>query len=356
MVVSRAARTALATLAIGLLNTAADAQMNYGPPPYAQQSYGQQGYNQQGYGRQGYNRPSYDQQGYDQQGYGQQNYGPPNYGPSYGQRQPSRAMNATAGYVQPLRMAKGDPPPAPVPTPAAPLPADDNEQASPFADDPQSTDVGPGGGGGPSPAPGCGAGCAPGCGGMWQDPPSLPTCNSDGCQRCFDGFCCPRPCGCWYGGADYLLGKAHFSQGYAALVCSTTTNTSVTPNVSNLTETAVPFPFRNQSMYRVFMGYHLGAGRNGDILFTYWNAAPRPTLGPANVTDGTNIILGQVLNNPADGQFLNAQAGGAPSPTSISPSTWINGASPHAARPRWDLRWLAGVRIAASHPLRQQPG
>ncbi len=103
------------------------------------------------------------------------------------------------------------------------------------------------------------------------------------------------------------MGKPHFSQGYAAIVCQTTTNTSVTPNVSNLTETAVPFPYRYTSMYRIFAGYHL-TNCGGDINFTYWNlqstAATR--LGPADVTDGTNIILGQVLNNPADGQFLSA--------------------------------------------------
>jgi hypothetical protein len=193
--------------------------------------------------------------------------------------------------------------------------------------------------------------------GLWQAPPSLPSVASGACQNCWDntscggGGCAPR-CGCWYGGADYLLAKPHFSQGYAAIVCTTTTNTSTTPNLSTLTENAVPFPYRYSSMYRVFLGYHL-SDCGGDINFTYWNlqSTAATTLGPANVTDGTNVIFGQVLNNPADGQYLNASSGIRVNIYDIDFSKYLIYGGPGRPCdcnfcPRWDMRWFAGVRIA----------
>jgi hypothetical protein len=194
--------------------------------------------------------------------------------------------------------------------------------------------------------------------GLWQAPPALPKTDGsqgcwDNCQSCFDNTgCCPRRCGCWYGGADYLLAKPHFSQGYAAIVCTTTTSTATTPNVSTLTENAVPFPYRYSSMYRVFLGYHL-SDCGGDINFTYWNlqSTAATTLGPANVTNGSNVIFGQVLNNPADGQFLNASSGIRVNIFDIDFSKYLIYGGPGRPCdsnfcPRWDMRWFAGARIA----------
>jgi Legionella pneumophila major outer membrane protein precursor len=244
-------------------------------------------------------------------------------------RQGQRSM---AGYRQPMQLAQT---PAPPPAQAAQPQQQNNDDSSdsPFADDPESVQTSGASGGN----------------GLWQPPPELPTCNSDGCQSCFQDACCPQKCGCWYGGADYLLGKAHFSQGYAAIICQTTTNTGVTPNTSTTTDTAVPFPFRNTSMFRAFMGYHL-TQCGGDINFTYWNlqSTAATTIGPADVTGATNIILGQAQNNPADGQFLNAQAGVRVNLFDIDFSKYLIYGGPGAPGccPRWDMRWFAGARIA----------
>jgi hypothetical protein len=189
--------------------------------------------------------------------------------------------------------------------------------------------------------------------GLWQPPPALPNTSPDSCSNCWDNTpCCAPRCGCWYGGADYLLAKPHFSQGYAAIVCTTTTNTTTSPNVSTLTENAVPFPYRYSSMYRLFLGYHL-SDCGGDINFTYWNlqSTAATTLGPANVTSGTNVIFGQVLNNPADGQYLNASSGIRVNIFDIDFSKYLIYGGPGKPCdcnfcPRWDMRWFAGVRIA----------
>ncbi len=261
-----------------------------------------------------------------------------------GQMNYSQGQRSTGGYRQPMQLAQTPaPPPTQSPPASRPQPnADDDGSDSPFADDPESVQTGGGSGNN----------------GLWQPPPELPTNNygSGNCwmaveQSCCNMGCCTPKCGCWYGGADYLLGKAHFSQGYAAIVCQTTTNTGVTPNTSTTTDTAVPFPYRYSSMYRVFLGYHLSRC-GGDINFTYWNlqSTAATTLGPANVTDGTNIILGQVLNNPADGQYLNASSGIRINIYDIDFSKYLIYGGPGRPCdcnfcPRWDMRWFAGVRI-----------
>ncbi|HTU25832.1 MAG TPA: Lpg1974 family pore-forming outer membrane protein, partial [Pirellulales bacterium] len=227
--------------------------------------------------------------------------------------------------------------PTPAPPQSAPPPTAGSDSSDPFTDD-----VGEAGGMGPVSEDG-----------LWQAPPSLPSaCGDDCCDDCFDDVCCCVPrCSCWYGGADYLLAKPHFSQGYAAIVCQTTTNTSTSPNVSTLTENAVPFPYRYSSMYRVFLGYHLQRC-GGDVNFTYWNlqSTAATTIGPAEVTNGTNVIFGQVLNNPADGQYLAASSGIRINIFDIDFSKYLiyGGGNPCDCNscPRWDMRWFAGVRIA----------
>ena len=69
------------------------------------------------------------------------------------------------------------------------------------------------------------------------------------------------------------------------------------------------------------------------------------------MTDGTNIILGQVLNNPADGQFLNASSGIRINIFDVDFSKYLiygGAGEPCDCNfcPRWDMRWFAGVRIA----------
>ncbi len=259
---------------------------------------------------------------------------------------PARLAASNSGSS--LRIAQGS-----TPTPAQPSPVTlaqpnsnnnpnnnaSNNASDPFEDDSQTAAGYP----------------ANSANGLWQPPPALPSGNCPTCwdnDDCCTNACCAPKCGCWYGGADYLLAKAHFSQGYAAIVCQTTTNTTTTPNVSNLTENAVPFPYKYSSMYRVFLGYHLN-DCGGDINFTYWNlqSTAATTLGPANVTAGTNIILGQVLNNPADGQYLNASSGIRINIYDVDFSKYLIYGGPGSPCdcnfcPRWDMRWFAGVRIA----------
>ena len=114
------------------------------------------------------------------------------------------------------------------------------------------------------------------------------------------------------------------------------------------------FPFRTAipACTAVFLGYHL-SDCGGDINFTYWNlqSTAATTLGPANVTDGTNVIFGQVLNNPADGQYLNASSGIRMNIYDIDFSKYLIYGGPGKPCdcnfcPRWDMRWFAGVRIA----------
>ncbi|HEX4142284.1 MAG TPA: Lpg1974 family pore-forming outer membrane protein [Pirellulales bacterium] len=256
--------------------------------------------------------------------------------PNGNRQTPARLANTGSS----MRFAQVQAAQQPSATPAAqPQPMDDG--ADPFVDEAESVS----------------GNYAPDSGdGLWQAPPALPTAGSNCGQNCWDnmpccGGCAPR-CGCWYGGADYLLAKAHFSQGYAAIVCNTANSTTTSPNVSTLTENAVPFPYRYSSMYRIFLGYHL-SDCGGDINFTYWNlqSTAATTLGPANVTGGTNIIFGQVLNNPADGQYLNASSGIRINIYDVDFSKYLIYGGPGKPCdcnfcPRWDMRWFAGVRIA----------
>ncbi len=168
-------------------------------------------------------------------------------------------------------------------------------------------------------------------------------------QACFAGNC--RAGGMWYGAVDYLLVRPRFSQDAAEVRQTTTTDTSVTPNVTSQSSQAISFPFKYQSAFRASLGYRL-LNCGGDINFTYWRLTDSANVGdgPAG---GTNqlTIFGNAGNNPANGQLYNAQASVIANLYDFDFARCLSFGGPTTPCdicfcPRWDLRWSAGVRMA----------
>jgi hypothetical protein len=176
----------------------------------------------------------------------------------------------------------------------------------------------------------------------------------------YDGGCCDVPCGMfcrpglWYASADYLLIRPQFSQGVALeqRVVTTTTNPSTEQPTSTATDTSMNYCFNYNSAFRVSVGYRL-IDCGGDIQFTYWRMTGTDSVaaGPAEVTNGSNIIIGQLGCNPQDGQFYNAYTGVTANVFDLDFAKCLAFGGPQGdcectVCPRWDLRWLAGFRAA----------
>ena len=183
----------------------------------------------------------------------------------------------------------------------------------------------------------------------------------------FDGGCCDVPCGLfcrpglWYASADYLLIRPQFSQGVALeqRVVTTTTNPSTQQPTSTATDTSRNYCFNYNSAFRVSVGYRL-IDCGGDIQFTYWRMTGTDSVaaGPAEVTNGSNIIIGQLGCNPQDGQFYNAYTGVTANVFDLDFAKCLAFGGPQGdcectVCPRWDLRWLAGFPRGRHQPLQQ---
>ncbi len=104
----------------------------------------------------------------------------------------------------------------------------------------------------------------------WQVADGVPC---DSCGDDCGGGCSMGSRGClgnlWYGGVDYLLFRPRMSQAVAAVRRQETSNTSVTPNTSTVTDTVVEYPFNYNSSFRVFAGYRL-LDCGGNFEVAYW--------------------------------------------------------------------------------------
>ncbi|HEX3728053.1 MAG TPA: Lpg1974 family pore-forming outer membrane protein [Pirellulales bacterium] len=158
--------------------------------------------------------------------------------------------------------------------------------------------------------------------------------------------------GLWYGSVDYLLVRPRFSQAVAEVRETTTTDNSVTPSVTNTVSQSAQYPFKYQSSFRASLGYRL-LDCGGDIQFTYWRLTGSAQIsdGPADTVDGSRVILGQLGNNPGNGQFFNAAASVTANVFDFDFAKFLAFGGPKGDCdacfcPRWDLRWSAGVRGA----------
>lgn len=185
-------------------------------------------------------------------------------------------------------------------------------------------------------------GCNGECGG---------TCDScSACNGC--GIFGGGRRGLWYGSVDYLLVRPRFSQAVAGVRRVATNDTSVSPNVSTLTDTSVQFPYTYQSAFRASVGYKL-LSCGGDVQFSYWRMTGDAQVneGPANTIDTNPFIAGQLKNNPGNGQFLQASSNVTANIFDIDFAKCLAFGGPREPCdvcfcPRWDLRWFAGARIA----------
>ncbi len=183
----------------------------------------------------------------------------------------------------------------------------------------------------------------------WED---VGTCDSCGGGDCMTGG--SRGClgNLWYGGVDYLLFRPRYSQAVAAVRRQETTDTSTFPSTSTNTDTVIAYPFNYSSGFRVSAGYRL-LDCGGDFQVTYWRMAnnAQVTEGPANTSTNNPFIAGNLENNPATGQFLNARTGVTANIFDANFTKCISLGGPCSPCdtcfcPRWDLRYFVGARAA----------
>jgi hypothetical protein len=180
-----------------------------------------------------------------------------------------------------------------------------------------------------------------GDGAMWED------------GGCDDGYCgvdcgtCRR--GLWYYSLDYLLVRPSLSQGVA--YNSRTATNGEDQNSSS--ETDVAYDFDYTSAFRTSIGYRfLDCG--GDIQFTYWRmtGSAQANAGPASLTNDQLVITGMLGNSPGQGEFFAAYTGVTANIYDIDFAKCMSFGGPEGDCggcgfcPRWDIRYLAGARIA----------
>lgn len=152
----------------------------------------------------------------------------------------------------------------------------------------------------------------------------------------------------FYGGADYLLIRPHFSQA-VAFTEGTQTPTSFSASARNL-----DFPYK--SNLRAFIGMPI-AEIDGAIQFTYTRLHSQTNVNGTVTTPGQFIVdpFGAVAGsvavfNPHDNLFGTVLTGGDTVNTRASIS--LNIYDIEYLRPllpagsQWNLRWSAGARIA----------
>ncbi len=173
---------------------------------------------------------------------------------------------------------------------------------------------------------------------------------------CSDGSCAVGcgPCrkGLWYLGADYLLMRPRLSQGTAEVRSMQTTTVDSQTTTSTITDNSVNYCFNYASSFRVTAGYRM-LDCGGDFQFTYWRLTGDAQVsdGPAVTQNNQLVITGQLDNNPGNGQFFNASTNITANIYDLDFGKTLCYGGPQnpcdcSFCPRWDMRFLAGVRIA----------
>lgn len=170
--------------------------------------------------------------------------------------------------------------------------------------------------------------------------PFSAVCDSR-CTGC-EAVGCPAGGG-FFGGADFLLIRPHFSEAVAFARGAA--------GLASLQTAAEPLDFDHDGSLRAFVGYRDGQGE-GEIRFTYWNlqgdtATAAGTLGP-----------GEFIVDPFGNLFGIDPTGGAapfyqPDGDSIATRASVDlnifdidmATSVYLKNPNWSLDVLAGVRI-----------
>lgn len=164
-----------------------------------------------------------------------------------------------------------------------------------------------------------------------------------------DGSCngCDAP-GCragrgFFGGADFLLIRPHFSEAVAFARGAA--------GPASLNTSAEPLDFDYDGSLRAFVGYRDGRGE-GEIRFTYWNLQGDTAVGAGTPGPGEFIVdpFGNLFGiDPTGGAAPFYQATGDSVATRASVDLNIfdidMATSVCLQNPNWNLDVLAGVRI-----------
>ena len=176
-------------------------------------------------------------------------------------------------------------------------------------------------------------------GAMWDDGYGDDGyCDVGGCGTCRQGL--------WYYSLDYLLVRPRLSQGIAEARTTTSTSTSA----STTTTTDVNYDFDYTSAFRTAIGYRL-LDCGGDIQFSYWRLTGSAQVndGPASLSENNLEIQGQLGNDPGQGEYFAAYTGVTANIYDIDFAKCLSFGGPEGDCcnfcPRWDLRYMAGVRI-----------
>lgn len=183
--------------------------------------------------------------------------------------------------------------------------------------------------------------------GEFVDGPGGPGCGMP-CDDCCDP-CVAGPRGGFFFGADYLLMKPRLSESVAEVRRTIDNRNDTNPEISQVTDTAVPYPYDYQGSVRAFAGYRLW-DCGSQVQFTYWRLRGDASVtdGPANFETGP-IIAGQLENNAPNGGFFSANSDVRANLYDIDFSKcWspMGDCCDGCCCPRWDFRYSAGVRIA----------
>jgi hypothetical protein len=150
----------------------------------------------------------------------------------------------------------------------------------------------------------------------------------------------------FFAGAEFLLLRTRFSEGYAYARVSQTLATPSTRNVQ-----AVELPFDYDPSVRVFVGYRLGED-SGDIRFTYWHYR---TDAKTSEVIGSQAGLNQFIVDPVGnfaqtGDFIRAHASVETNVYDLDYDVPLLPRSSH-----WALTGSAGVRVADIHQHNEDP-
>jgi hypothetical protein len=158
----------------------------------------------------------------------------------------------------------------------------------------------------------------------------------------------PPPATNWFGGADFLYVRPHFSEA--------TAYASVAQGASNLNVTAQPLEFDYRPSFRVFAGYRF-EGTDTELRFTYTRMTGQTEAGTANVGPGHSVVdpFGNVVGvavvvDPSSALFGQQIVGGDRIQVSAEVDASIYDLD--LIKPlklscgQWDLKYTVGVRLA----------
>jgi hypothetical protein len=152
----------------------------------------------------------------------------------------------------------------------------------------------------------------------------------------------------WFGGADFLYVRPHFSQATAFA--------SATEGASSLNVTAQPLEFDYRPSFRVFAGYRF-EDTDTELRFTYTRMTGQTEAGTANVSPGHffvdpfgNVVGTAVVVDPNSALFGQQIVGG--DRIQVSAAVDANIFDFDLIKPlvlscgQWELKYTVGVRLA----------